>query len=228
MLVLVDLENHDHLQREDPALAERFAADTLRLKYLLTRLGNTTCLILPFTDIAQVVTFNPEAVFVSGHYTNYPHYSAESVEPLLCYFRTCPFPTLGFCGALHRMVEAHGGIFAPIGDEQSPSTPRPGESLNGPGESGFEELELLEEHPLLTNLNGRPRVYQLHSWEVKEAPGFTVLAKSSQCQIQAVVHQSLPLYGVQFHPEKSETDYPDGHQILKNFLQLARTGPVQE
>ena len=33
-------------------------------------------------------------------------------------------------------------------------------------------------------------------------------------------HTSLPIYGVQFHPESIAT--ANGHDILRNFLRLAR------
>jgi len=33
-------------------------------------------------------------------------------------------------------------------------------------------------------------------------------------------HTSLPLFGVQFHPELFDQEHPDGRIILENFLQL--------
>ena len=33
-------------------------------------------------------------------------------------------------------------------------------------------------------------------------------------------HQTLPIYGVQFHPESIASEY--GHDILANFMALAR------
>jgi anthranilate synthase component 2 len=32
----------------------------------------------------------------------------------------------------------------------------------------------------------------------------------------AIEHKTLPIFGVQFHPESIATDH--GHQLLKNFL----------
>lgn len=46
-----------------------------------------------------------------------------------------------------------------------------------------------------------------------------VTAQTEDGEIMAVEHESLPVYGVQFHPESIMT--PDGEAILKNFLDIA-------
>lgn len=45
-----------------------------------------------------------------------------------------------------------------------------------------------------------------------------VTAKTKDNIIMAIQHKTLPIYGVQFHPESALSEY--GHQILKNFLNL--------
>jgi GMP synthase (glutamine-hydrolysing) len=45
---------------------------------------------------------------------------------------------------------------------------------------------------------------------------FTPLAATATCPIAAVKHTSLPVYGLQFHPEVTHT--PLGGQVLGNFL----------
>lgn len=42
----------------------------------------------------------------------------------------------------------------------------------------------------------------------------------------ALAHETLPVFGVQFHPESILTEY--GHRLLGNFLDLARTGRIGE
>jgi anthranilate synthase/aminodeoxychorismate synthase-like glutamine amidotransferase len=50
-----------------------------------------------------------------------------------------------------------------------------------------------------------------------------VTASCEQETIMALAHQSLPLFGLQFHPEAILTEY--GFQLLHNFLVLAGLSP---
>ena len=47
-----------------------------------------------------------------------------------------------------------------------------------------------------------------------------VTATSEDGVIQGVMHKTHPVHGVQFHPESIASEH--GHQLLKNFLDLAR------
>jgi len=49
------------------------------------------------------------------------------------------------------------------------------------------------------------------------AANFHVLARNSAGRVEAVVHKEHPLYGVQFHPEKSGEP---GIKLLVNFLKM--------
>ncbi len=46
-----------------------------------------------------------------------------------------------------------------------------------------------------------------------------VTAHSDDGVVMAVAHRSLPVFGVQFHPESVLTQ--SGHQLLSNFLKVA-------
>lgn len=55
-------------------------------------------------------------------------------------------------------------------------------------------------------------------------PGcFEVTAESDDGVIQGLSHKELPIHGVQFHPESIAS--AAGHDILKNFLDIATGGP---
>jgi anthranilate synthase component 2 len=47
----------------------------------------------------------------------------------------------------------------------------------------------------------------------------TVTARTAEGEIMALAHKTLPVWGVQFHPESILT--VDGKRLLKNFLEMA-------
>jgi anthranilate synthase component 2 len=51
-----------------------------------------------------------------------------------------------------------------------------------------------------------------------------VTCESDDGLIMGLAHRSLPIHGVQFHPESIASEH--GHAMLKNFLDLAQSGPT--
>jgi len=51
-----------------------------------------------------------------------------------------------------------------------------------------------------------------------------ITAETEDGVIMGLRHRTLPIYGVQFHPESIETI--EGHRLLANFLALARAGAL--
>jgi anthranilate synthase component II len=49
---------------------------------------------------------------------------------------------------------------------------------------------------------------------------FDVTAESDDGVIQGLAHRSLPMFGVQFHPESIASEH--GHALLQNFIDAAR------
>jgi anthranilate synthase component 2 len=62
------------------------------------------------------------------------------------------------------------------------------------------------------------RYHSLHAESVPEH--FHLTAETDDGIIMAIEHESLPLYGIQFHPESIGT--ADGKHILQNFLSCKR------
>ncbi|MFA6261040.1 MAG: aminodeoxychorismate/anthranilate synthase component II [Bacteroidia bacterium] len=76
-------------------------------------------------------------------------------------------------------------------------------------------------HPLFTGIPTPFAATRYHSLILKEIRSpLKAVAWSEQDEVMAVVHETLPVYGVQFHPESCQT--PQGIKILENFLTLAQ------
>lgn len=72
-----------------------------------------------------------------------------------------------------------------------------------PGEFGWTEIELMERAPLFEGLPDRFWSFSSHYEEVTTlAKGMRHLARSRDCSVQACRLEDLPVYGIQFHPEK--------------------------
>lgn len=86
----------------------------------------------------------------------------------------------------------------------------------------FKEVKLLGKNSLFEGLPSSIRVSESHRQALSHVPdGFRHLAESTTSQVEAMCHQNLPIYGVQFHPERSDEKHPHGRTIIQNFLKLA-------
>jgi anthranilate synthase component II len=73
-----------------------------------------------------------------------------------------------------------------------------------------ERFEAMRYHSLVVAPEGLPPELEVTAWSSDRAPG---------AEIMALCHRSLPVYGVQFHPESVATR--EGKRLLENFLALA-------
>lgn len=79
--------------------------------------------------------------------------------------------------------------------------------------------------PLFKGLDAKELVARYHSLaaDAKDLPAcLRVVAEADDGEIMAVMHKTLPIYGLQFHPESIMT--PHGKQILKNFIHNTQKG----
>ena len=68
------------------------------------------------------------------------------------------------------------------------------------------------------------KVARYHSLIVSEVPDhFQALAWTEDQILMAMKHESLPLFGVQFHPESFLTEH--GDQLMQNFLNRVNENP---
>jgi len=77
-------------------------------------------------------------------------------------------------------------------------------------------------------INGPFKATRYHSLVVERASilnKLTVNAETDDRLVMGVMHPSMPLHGVQFHPESIASEH--GHLILNNFLDLAAAWNAQ-
>jgi glutamine amidotransferase len=83
--------------------------------------------------------------------------------------------------------------------------------------TGWNQIDLRIEAPLYCNIPTGSYVYFNHSYYCRPADPVHIAATASHGLIYACAVQDANTFGVQFHPEKSQSV---GLQVLKNFLEV--------
>jgi len=81
---------------------------------------------------------------------------------------------------------------------------------------------------LFRGINGSLKATRYHSLVVERASmprDLTVNAETADRHVMGLMHNSLPVHGVQFHPESIASEH--GRLMLKNFLDIAATWNAQ-
>ena len=174
----------------------------------------------PFRNITPefVKTLSPSHIILSGQSHPWDRYSTESLAGVFCVIRSAPKPILGVCGGQQQMALAFGARVDLI------ERIAPGEGYEGAyRERGFCNVNLDSQNGggIFNGLPNPITVWESHCDEVKSLPlDFICTATNQVSDIQAMQHTSLPLFGVQFHPELFDLEHPHGRTILENFLKL--------
>jgi len=152
-------------------------------------------------SVGQAMAAAPEAIVISPG----PGTPEQSGICLDLIKRAAPsIPILGVCLGHQAIGQAFGGKIAR-------ATPRHGKlseirhsgsgvfrGINGP-------LKATRYHSLVVERQSVPRELTVNA----EADGL----------VMGLMHESLPVHGVQFHPESIASEH--GHVMLKNFLDIA-------
>jgi len=168
----------------------------------------------------HVKTLSPSHIILSGQSHPWEKYNRDSLAGVFHVIQNAPQPILGVCGGQQQIALAFG---APVG---LIARVAPGEGYEGAlRERGYCSVGLTANNAASENIfAGLPEtitVWESHCDEVKELPeDFTCTATNDTSRIQAMKHDSRPLFGVQFHPELFDEEHPHGQIILENFLKL--------
>ncbi|VVB65917.1 GMP synthase [glutamine-hydrolyzing] subunit A [Candidatus Gugararchaeum adminiculabundum] len=88
-------------------------------------------------------------------------------------------------------------------------------------EYGIMEIDVDDDSNIFAGVPKKFNAWVSHFDEVKKMPPeFVKLAHSKACEVEAMKHKKLQIYGVQFHPEVWHTE--NGEKILENFLKLIK------
>jgi GMP synthase-like glutamine amidotransferase len=156
----------------------------------------------------RVVGSGPDLVILTGSSAllSKPR-TSELFQPEMDLVRKARFPILGICYG-HQIIGSAFG--APMRDL--------GQMLRG-----YEKVSVVRKHPLFDGLPSDLVVAESHRQELTKVPDeFQHLAQSTTSKVEAIVHRSRSIYGVQFHPERSTDDHPHGRFIIQNLLKQIR------
>ena len=153
-------------------------------------------------SVADVLASEPEAIVLSpGPCT--PNEAGICLELIAKAAKTVPI--LGVCLGHQAIGQAFGGKVVR-------AAPQHGKVFeikhNGSG--------------VFRGINGSFQATRYHSLVVERTSlprELTVNAETADGLVMGLIHQSLPVHGVQFHPESIASEH--GHLMLKNFLDIA-------
>ena len=159
-------------------------------------------------SVADVIALEPDAIVLSPG----PCTPTEAGICLELINQAAPsIPILGVCLGHQAIGQAFGGKVvrtAPVHGKVS-EIKHAGtgifRGINGP-------LKATRYHSLVVERSSMPRE-------------LTVNAETGDHLVMGLMHTSLPVHGVQFHPESIASEH--GHLMLKNFLELAAVWNAQ-
>jgi imidazole glycerol-phosphate synthase subunit HisH len=128
-------------------------------------------------------------------------------------------PLLGICVGMQALFEVgeEMGQHAGLGLLRGKVTPFAESLPVKVPHTGWNQIEVQAAEPLFCGIHSRDYVYFNHSYYCQPEDSADIAAWTTHGLTYASAVQKKNIFGVQFHPEKSQTV---GLQILKNFLEM--------
>ena len=157
--------------------------------------------------IEEIEALNPEHLVISpGPCT--PNEAGISVEAIKHF--AGKLPILGICLGHQSIGQAFGGDIVRAGQVMHGKV----SDVYHEDKSVFKQLDkpfvATRYHSLVIDKNTLPECLEVTAWTQNE--------DGSIEEIMGVQHKTLPIHGVQFHPESILTQ--QGHDLLDNFLKM--------
>ena len=148
-------------------------------------------------NIDELLRRDPDGLILSGG----P--SMDRIGNCKLYVREMDVPILGICLGHQLIAETFGGTV----------------SKGTSGGYARVAVEIIEPDDILIEMGPTISTWASHADEVECLPkGFTKLARSTICDVEAMKHDDKPIYGVQWHPEVAHTEL--GSTLLSNFIKI--------
>lgn len=153
-------------------------------------------------DVEEIAAINPQRICISPGPKS-PAEAGISVDVIRRFAGKKPI--LGICLGHQAIAAAFGGRVIRAGRQMHGKT----SSVNHHGQDVFKDLPspytIARYHSLVIERDSLPDCLQ-------------ITAESDDGEIMGVRHKSMPIYGVQFHPESVLSEH--GHALLRNFLNV--------
>ncbi|MFM8727698.1 MAG: glutamine-hydrolyzing GMP synthase, partial [Planctomycetaceae bacterium] len=178
-----------------------FGSQTAQLIARRVRDQNVFCQIVRHDLSAdRIRQLAPRGLILSGGPASVYGAGSPKVDPEIFQLG---IPVLGICYGMQLTCHTLGGRILPAHSREF-------------GRAPCSQIPA-SESPLFHGLPATFTAWMSHGDQVETLTGdFTAIASTATCPNAAVRHHTLPIYGLQFHPEVTHTEF--GGQLLANFV----------
>ncbi|KAK0512350.1 hypothetical protein JMJ35_005478 [Cladonia borealis] len=162
--------------------------------------------LLPCTANISELPWKPKGIILSGG--PYSVYEKDAPHVNWAQLSSLGVPILGICYGLQEIAWHFDNSNVLAGEKREYGHARVKiEKHKG---------EAVHADKLFNGLGNEMDVYMSHGDKLSHIPqSFSVIADTPNAPLAAIVHNTKPIYGIQFHPEVTHT--PKGTELLRNF-----------
>jgi GMP synthase (glutamine-hydrolysing) len=189
--------------QDELVLVMDFGSQTAQLITRRVRDQNVFCQLVRHDLTAERIReLNPRGLILSGGPASVYGDGAPKIDPKIL---DLGIPILGICYGMQITCHTLGSRILPANSREF------GRAACSQAESGRTD------NPLFDGIPQTFTAWMSHGDQVESLTGdFEPLASTSTCGNAAVRHRSRPIFGLQFHPEVTHTEF--GGQIIGNFV----------
>lgn len=185
--------------QQELVLVMDFGSQTAQLIARRVREQNVFCQVVRHDLSAERIrALNPKGIILSGGPASVYGPGAPTIDPAIYDLKV---PILGICYGMQITCQTLGGNILPVNAREFGRAPCTQSASN----------------PLFDGIPKTFTAWMSHGDQVESLAGdFETIASTSTCSNAAVHHKSRRIYGLQFHPEVTHTQF--GGHLLANFV----------